>query len=134
MLVDAVCHAPPGATLRLPAGIAVETDPILIDKPLTLTAEDSTDPPRLCLHMPLEVRGDGIIFRNIILAGIRAEPRPGEIADCTLVVSGGSPQIEDCRIESEFSSAVGVRGPDTRPTIRRCRVADAQDCGILIAD
>src|SRR5713226_6945908 len=133
-LADAIRHAAPGTTLRLPAGIVIETEPIWIDQPLTLTAEDPRDPPRLRLHAALEIHGDGIVLQDLILIGVRDIPRPGEIGDCTLLISHGSPEITDCRIESESSSAVGIHGAASRPVLRRCRVANAKDAGILIAD
>ena len=134
LLAEAIRNAPAGATLHLSAGTFDETDPIRIEKPLTLTATDPRDPPRLRLHAPLELRADGVTLFNLILTGVWESTRPGEITDCTLLISCGSPRVEDCRIESEASSAVGITGNESQPTLLHCRVVGAKDNGILIAD
>ncbi|MGH9941511.1 MAG: right-handed parallel beta-helix repeat-containing protein [Pyrinomonadaceae bacterium] len=129
---DALKNVPAGARLLIRPGLYQEG--FVIDREVELVgdgpAEDviirSTD--ASCILMRAErATVSGLTLRGCAAGG-------GNAGFFAVDVQRGKLMLDDCDITSDTLSCVAVHGPETDPTIRRCRIHDGADSGVYFFD
>ena len=121
-LAKAVQEARPGTRIFVEAGTYQES--LLIDKPLEIVGTGS---PHITVQSTkgpcLEIGVDGVTVRGLTFRGF-SEAYP-------TVTLYKNTVLENCDVTSEHTCCV-VIGDGAIPTIRRCRIHDGGECGIVL--
>ncbi|MEI6179204.1 MAG: hypothetical protein WCP31_00500, partial [Chloroflexales bacterium] len=137
-LTAALAGASAGATLHLSAGVYRLAQPLLIDKPLTLTGEGMDRTRLLCAAEDCVARftGDG----SFIIADLSFE-HTGSLGARVVKVNGGEVDIQRCRFTGGVWDEASQRGGSglciggqTRGRVMQCEAAQNQLVGILVTD
>jgi F-box protein 11 len=103
----------------------------------------------LVLDKKVEIRGDGQADRVVIQSAtgdcIRMATDEASVRGITIRCVGkgerhavnvprGRLVLEDCNLSSEAFACIAIHGKDANPTIRKCRIRQSHDCGILVYD
>lgn len=123
---DAIDAAEPGDRIVIREGTYRES--LRLSKPLELLGEGDPDGIVIVAVGNFTLRCDAPMAR---IRGVRFRQEAGR-KGCSLLIVGGSVEIEDCNIESLSLACVEIKGVGTRPTLRRCTMRRGASYGIFI--
>ena len=134
---EAARSAPAYATITVLPG--VYSEPIILDRPMTIEGKGDLETivvetrGAACLVM----RTDSALVRGLTLAS-RADLSAGSQASFrkhpAVEIGQGELTIESCDITCASTVCISVRGKDTRPILRNCRIHDGKTGGLLVTD
>src|SRR6185295_14272544 len=130
---EALRKAPGAKIIRLRPGQYVEAN-LKIERPLQILGDGPREEIVLILQTPLRLDSNEITLRGLTLVGRNPQTESPTPEHCAIYISAGSPLLAECDIRSGTGSCVGIAGKDSRPSLRDCRLLDAADSGVLVAE
>jgi nitrous oxidase accessory protein NosD len=127
----AIAAAAPGSRIQVRPGIYHES--LNLDRNVEIIGDGPVD--GIVIHSTkgccIEMRTDNAVVRGLTLR-CRAAAEGGE--EHAVWVPRGKLLIEDCDISSDSFSNVSVSGEGTSVDLRRCRIHDGNQCGVMVSE
>jgi parallel beta-helix repeat protein len=124
-------QAAPGSRILVEPGIY--RDKIVIDKPIELIARGGVG--EVCLEnytaACLQMQADYAVVRGFT---IRNRCREWGYRANAIDILQGQLILEDCDVSADSLDCISIRGANTNPIIRRCRIHNAGEFGIFISE
>jgi nitrous oxidase accessory protein NosD len=128
---EALADAAPGTRIVIRPGVYEEG--LVLDRPVEIVGDGPVD--RIVVRSAsascIRVVADGAIVRGLTLRCVAGRTGEGFFA---VDAAGGDLLLENCDVSSDSLAVVGIHGPGTRPTVRRCAIHDGADAGVYVFD
>jgi F-box protein 11 len=123
--------AQPGALIEVRAGVYRES--LVLETPVEIVGSPRAEDVVLegVVGPALTLCRSEITVRDMTLL---AHPSAQGDDHFAVLVTEGSPTLEDCYISSSSLAGLAIIGPSANPQIRRCKILNGQHAGIIVSE